>query len=107
MQFLMSVITDSLDMATEEEMTAITAFNLRLRENNALVFAGGPAGPQESWLLDNRNGRGAIANQPLVEHSEFIIGLWIVESSDMESAQQLASEASRACNRKIELRQFL
>ena len=73
MQFLMSVITDSLDMATEEEMTAITAFNLRLRENNALVFAGGLAGPQESWLLDNRNGRGAIANQPLVEHSEFCL----------------------------------
>ncbi len=107
MQFLMSVVTDSLDSATEEEMVAITAFNLRLREDNALVFAGGLAGPNESWLLDNRSGRGAITHEPLVEHSEFIIGQWIIETSDLERAKELANDASRACNRKIELRQFL
>jgi hypothetical protein len=43
---------------------------------------------------------------PYVESKEFIIGLWIIEAADGDEALRLATGASKACNRRVELRPF-
>jgi hypothetical protein len=34
-------------------------------------------------------------------------GFWLIEAENMETAMRLASEGSKACNRKVELRPFI
>jgi hypothetical protein len=36
-----------------------------------------------------------------------VAGLWIIEAPDLDVALQLATEGSRACNRRIEVRPIL
>jgi hypothetical protein len=40
----------------------------------------------------------------LVELVEFTSGLWLIEVPDRAIAEELAAKASKACNRKIEIR---
>jgi hypothetical protein len=42
-----------------------------------------------------------------VESKEFMAGFWIIEADDLDVALGLATEGSKACNRKIEVRPFL
>ena len=44
---------------------------------------------------------------PFLESKEYIVGFWIMEAPDLDVALKLAVEASRACNRKVEVRPFL
>lgn len=48
MQYLVSVIFDAADLATEDEMAAIDVFNDRLQADGHWVFAGGLAAPERS-----------------------------------------------------------
>jgi hypothetical protein len=34
-------------------------------------------------------------------------GFWLIEAENMETTMRLASERSKACNRKVELRPFI
>ena len=45
MQYLFSVVADSTALATDDEMTAIDAFNERLEADGHWVFAGGLEDP--------------------------------------------------------------
>jgi len=42
--------------------------------------------------------------QPLFDSKEHYSGLWLIDAADAETAKKLAFEASKACNRKVELR---
>jgi hypothetical protein len=42
-----------------------------------------------------------------VESKEYLGGFWIIEAPDLDVALRLASEGSRACNRKVEVRPIL
>ncbi|MDQ7992167.1 MAG: YciI family protein [Propionicimonas sp.] len=105
MQYLVSVIADSTDLATEAEMAAIDAFNERLRAGGHWVFAGGLGGP--ATVIDNREGAGLVTDGPFTESKEFVAGFWIIEAPGHDAAQALATEGSLHCNRKVELRPFL
>jgi hypothetical protein len=107
MQYLVSVITDSLDLASPDEDAAIDVFNDRLRAEGHWVFAGGLAGPSSATVIDNRGEEPIFSDGPFVESKEFLIGFWIMEAPDLDAALELAAEASKACNRKIEVRPFL
>ena len=48
-----------------------------------------------------------ITDGPFLESKEYIVGFWIIEAPDLDAALKLATEASRACNRKVEVRPFL
>ena len=50
MQYLVSVIYDTADLATPDEMTAIDAFNDRLIAEGHWVFAGGLGAPLAGGL---------------------------------------------------------
>jgi hypothetical protein len=107
MQYLASVITDTTELATPDEMAAIDVFNDRLKADGYWVFAGGLGGPSTATVIDNRGTEAVFTDGPFVETKEFLIGFWIIEAPDLDVALTLAAEGSKACNRKIEVRPFL
>ena len=107
MQYLFSVIHDSAGLATDDEMAAIDVFNERLQTEGYWVFAGGLAGPSSATVIDNRGGSAVITDGPFVESKEYLAGFWIIEAPDLDVALELATEGSKHCNRKVEVRPFL
>ena len=107
MQYLVSVINDTADLATPSEMAAIDAFNDdRLIAGGYWVFAGGLAAPSSATVIDNRGAEPMFTDGPFLESKEFLIGFWIIEAADLDVALKLAAEGSKACNRKVEVRPF-
>ena len=107
MQYLFSVIHDKLDVAPQTEMDAIDVFNEKLQAEGHWVFAGGLGGPNSATVIDNRGGETVVTDGPFFESKEFLAGFWVIEVADLDVALTLATEGSRACNRKIEVRPFL
>ena len=106
-QYLISVLTDSPELAGEREAAAIDVFNDRLQAEGRWVFAGGLGSPDPATVIDNRSGEAVFTDGPFVESKEYIIGFWIIEAPDLDVALKLAAEGSKACNRKVEVRPFL
>ena len=107
MQYLFSVINDTAGLATPDEQAAIDVFNDRLKAEGHWVFAGGLAAPSAATVIDNRGEEAIFTDGPFVESKEFLVGFWIIEAADLDVALRLATEGSKACNRKIEVRPFL
>lgn len=114
MQYLVSVIDDGQALAagdnysaTPEEDAAIDAFNDQLQKDGHWLFAGGLGMTSGATVVDNRGEKPVITDGPFVETKEFLAGFWIIEAADLDVALKLATEASKACNRKIEVRPFL
>jgi hypothetical protein len=106
MQYLVSVIHDRAGLATPEEDAAIDVFNDRLRAGGHWVFAGGLASPDTATVIDNRGEEALLTDGPFIESKEYLAGFWIIEAPDLDVALKLATEGSKACNRKIEVRPF-
>src|SRR3954471_10078013 len=107
MQYLVSVITDTVDLASPEEEAAIDVFNDRLQADGHWVFAGGLASPSTATVIDNRGGEAMFTDGPYLESKEYLAGFWIIEAADLDVVLKLAAEGSKACNRKVEVRPFL
>jgi hypothetical protein len=107
MQYLVSVIDDTAGLATPDEQAAIDVFNDRLKADGRWVFAGGLAAPSTATVIDNRGEEAMFTDGPFVESKEYLAGFWIIEAADLDVALKLATEGSKACNRKIEVRPFL
>jgi hypothetical protein len=107
MQYLVSVIHDSTALATPDEMAAIDVFNDRLVAEGHWVFAAGLAAPSSATVIDNRGEEAMFTDGPFLESKEYLVGFWIMEAADLDVALKLATEGSKACNRKIEVRPIL
>ena len=107
MQYLVSVIHDSTELATPDEMAAIDVFNDRLVAEGHWVFAGGLAAPASATVIDNRGEEPMFTDGPFLESKEYLAGFWIIQAADLDVALKLAAEGSKACNRKVEVRPFL
>jgi hypothetical protein len=107
MQYLISVIHDQAGLATPEEDAAIDVFNDRLQAEGHWVFAGGLASPNTATVIDNRGEEALVTDGPFIESKEYLAGFWIIEAPDLDVALALATEGSKACNRKIEVRPFV
>ena len=107
MHYLVSVIHDQVGLATPDEMAAIDVFNDRLQAEGHWVFAGGLASPNTATVIDNRGGEAMVTDGPFLESKEYLAGFWVVEAPDLDVALQLATEGSKACNRRVEVRPFL
>jgi hypothetical protein len=101
------VIHDGAGLATPTEDAAIDVFNERLQAEGYWVFAGGLGSPDPATVIDNRGDEVVITDGPFVESKEYLAGFWIIEAPDLDVALKLATEGSKACNRKIEVRPFL
>ncbi|SCF24714.1 YciI family protein [Micromonospora mirobrigensis] len=106
-QYLMSVLHDSTDPATAEEMAAIDVFNAKLRADGHWMFAAGLASPDAATVVDGRRPGPIVTDGPYLESKEHVIGFWIVEAPHLDVALRLATEGSRSCNRRVELRPIL
>jgi hypothetical protein len=106
MKFQISVIDDLSNSGTPAEIVEIDKFNEGLRANGQWVFAWGLQAPQSATVIDNRDGANLSTGKPLFHAKENFSGLWIIEAADAETAEKLAFAASKACNRKVELRPF-
>lgn len=106
MKFLISVIDNLANSGTPAEMVEIDKFNDELRANGQWIFAWGLQEPQSATVIDNRDGANLSTGKPLFDAKENFSGLWIIEAADAETARSLAFAASKACNRKVELRPF-
>lgn len=106
-QYLISVIYDRNDPATDEEMAAIDVFNEQLQADGHWVFAGGLGSPGNATVIDGRGGEAVLSDGPFVETKEYIVGFWIIEAPDLDVALGLATRGSKHCNRKVEVRPFL
>ncbi|MBD8049618.1 YciI family protein [Limnohabitans radicicola] len=106
-RFMIFVIDDLTGSGTFEEMQAIDRFNDGLRSRGQWIFAGGLAAPAHGNVIDNRQDAHLSTGKPLFAAQENYSGFWLIEAENSELATQLAFEASRACNRKVELRPLL
>ena len=107
MQYLVSVIDEQTGTATADETATIDVFNERLQAEGHWVFAAGLGSPSTATVIDNRNGQALITDGPFVESKEYLAGFWIIEAADLDVALKLATEGSKACNRKVEVRPLL
>ena len=106
-KYLFSVLHDSTDSATAEEMAAIDVFNEQLEAEGHWVFAGGLGSPSTATVVDGRDGEAVFTDGPFVESKEYLAGFWIIEAPDLDVALELAAAGSKHCNRKVEVRPFL
>ncbi len=107
MQYLVSVIDDTPNSATSDEMTAINAFNDGLQADGHWVFAGGLGAPSTATVIDGRSAEAMFTDGPFVETKEWLSGFWIIEVPDLDVALKLAAAGSKACDRRVEVRPFL
>ena len=106
MQYLFSVIADSTELATPGEMEAIDVFNDKLRSQGHWVYGNGLAAPSSATVIDARGEKPIFTDGPFIESKEFLAGFWVIEAPNLDVALKLATEGSKACNRKVELRPF-
>ncbi|CAB4729868.1 MAG: hypothetical protein F2853_00500 [Actinobacteria bacterium] len=104
MKYLISVIDNLDNPGTAAEMVEIDKFNDSLRANGQWIFAWGLQSPNTATVIDNRNDANISTGKPLFDAKENFSGLWLVEVDNPETAERLAYSASKACNRKVELR---
>src|SRR5215468_10847656 len=100
-QYLMSVLNETDDLATAEEMAAIDVFNDQMQADGQWVFAGGLASPSTATVVDGRDGEPVFTDGPYLESKEYIIGFWIIDAPDLDVALRLAARGSKACNRRL------
>jgi hypothetical protein len=96
-----SLGTQTTGRASDAEAAAVDDFNERLRAAGQWVFAAGLSEPLQSTVVDDRDGG------PAVDAPEHVAGFWIWDLPDDDTAIRLAHEASRACNRRVEVRPVL
>lgn len=107
MRFLFSVVDHATGSATPDEMSAIDAFNARLDADGHLVLAAGLEQPSNASVIDHRGPDALVTAGPIVDSPEYMAGFWIIEAPSHDAALDLAAEASRSCNRRIEVRALL
>ena len=106
MQYLVSVIAQGNELASPNEMANIRAFNQRLQAQGHWVFGNGLAEPSAATVVDARAEQPIFSDGPFLESKEFLAGFWVLEAPDLDVALKLATEGSKVCNRKVELRPF-
>ena len=106
-RFIIFVIDGPGNPADPDEMKNIDSFNSGLRDRGQFVLAVGICGPDKSKVIDNRGEIGKLTNGSLFDEHDYYSGLWLIEAESESIAQELALDASKACNRRVELRSLL
>ncbi len=95
--------------ASSEEADAayarVGAFNQRLMDEAALVFACGLTDPNTALTVE-ATGSPRSVQAPLPRADVHLSGFWVVEAEDLAAAEQLALAASEACGQRVEVRQL-
>lgn len=108
-QYLLSVHHSDHDALPEgvepaEVFAAVDAFNQRLTDEGAMVYAGGLLPPSAATVVHRS---GETTSGPYLSDPEALGGFWVVEAPDAGAAIELARAAvATGCSRTIEVRPF-
>ena len=105
MKYILFVIDTESNSGNQQEMLQIDAFNEKLQSENKFVFAAGIGSPKTATTIDNRSDKDEVTKESL-NSEEFYSGFWIIQAEPAE-IEDLAKQASIACNRRVEIRPFL
>ena len=110
-QYLLSVHhVEGEEMPSLEEaqpmFDAVDRFNEKLRAAGAWVFAGGLNPVESARTVDNTGAEPIITDGPFAESKEWLGGFWVIEAADFDAALVWATEGSKACAAKVEVRPF-
>ena len=110
-QYLLSVHHDyDEEFPPIEEMQpvfeAVDRVNQRMQDQGAWVFGGGLQPINQATTVDNTGDRPIVTDGPYSESKEYLGGFWVIEAVDLDKALEWATEASKACRAKIEVRPF-
>ena len=106
-KYIFFVISSSNNPATEDEMKEIDSFNDMLQANGHWIMAAGIGEPNSATQIDSRDSEPVILNGSLFKNKLFYSGFWVLQVENHNQAMELADKASKACNRKLEIRPFL
>ncbi len=107
MKYIIFVIDDQVERASNDEMEAIGAFNDKLQAAGHWITAAGINHGEAATVLDNRADAGLVSPGSIHNDSEHYSGFWLIDAANHAEALSLAAEGSKACNRKVELRPYL
>lgn len=97
-------------MPSEAEMERmfadVGAFNERVKEAGAWVFAGGLMPRETATSVDNTGEAPVVTDGPFIEAKEWLGGFWIIDVADLDEALRWAEEGSKACAGPVEVRPF-
>jgi hypothetical protein len=95
---------------TEEEMRRsfadVGAFNDKVTDAGAFVFAGGLLPVESATTVRQSGGDVLVTDGPYLETKEHLGGFWVIEVADLDAALALAREATVACRLPVEVRPF-
>ena len=104
-QYLISVLTDTAELATAEEdgrdRCLQRASSRPTATGSSPAASRRPARPPSSTAATARR---YLTDGPFVETKEYVAGFWIIEAPDLDVALRLATQGSKACNRRVEVR---
>jgi hypothetical protein len=110
-QYLLSVhhAGSGPDLSQEEmrqSFADVDAFNTKLQDTGAFVFAGGLL-PVESATTVRQSGADILVTDgPYLETKEHLGGFWVIEAADLDAALAWARQATVACRLPVEIRPF-
>lgn len=109
-QYLVSVWHDDtyeVDFSTpdaQRRVAQVGAFNDKLRDAGAWVFAAGLHPASSATVVRSSGGDVSLTDGPYAETKEQMGGFWIIEASDLDAALAWAREAAGACEGPVEVR---
>ncbi len=80
--------------------------NKRMEDAGVWVFGGGLEPIDVSTTVDNTGTEAIVTDGPFAESKEWVGGFWILDLPDLDAALQWATDASKACGGKVEVRPF-
>ena len=92
--------------AMQPVFEAVDRFNEKAKDAGIWVFGGGLEGIETATTVDNTGSEPIVSDGPFAESKEWVGGFWILELPDLDAALQWATEASKACEGKVEVRPF-
>ena len=110
-QYMLAVhMVDGEAPPSEEAMQKtyddVSAFNAKLQERGAWVFAGGLHPADTATVVAAHDGDVLVTDGPFAEAKEQLGGFWVIAAPDLDAALVWAGEASAACASPVEVRPF-
>ena len=93
--------------AMQAAFAAVDAFNAKVQQQGAWVFAGGLHPADTATVVDASKGGDVITTDgPFAEAKEHLGGFWVIKAADLDAALKWGAEASVACANPVEVRPF-
>jgi hypothetical protein len=110
-QYLLAVhMVEGTPMPPEADIqrmyAQVDAFNKNLMESGEWVFAGGLLPADTATVVRAQGGKVVTTDGPFAEAKEQIGGFWVIKTSDLDAALEIAARASAACEGPVEVRPF-